>query len=353
MQLPFLVLGLLIFGLIAPGMLPLTEAGILLLPLLLTAVLALLVRLGPGRAMALRLARRLGLQARVERDAREPGRRECRRGAHCWAAAWHFLAWSLGAAEVWVILAVLGVPAGPAQAYVIESLGMAARSLGFVLPAGLGAQEAGLAAVAVALGVPLEEAVAMSMLKRLREVLMNLPGLIAWRWSQRHPAAVSQARSGHPHALGGSWSRIRRSGAARRQGSGAWPGWAARTVTAVTPCPPTWPGRDPGRWASCGRSPVPAAAKSGAAPTTSTCAPTSAGGRRKCGTVSVTSVRVRAGEAKASAAPPVKRPCAATARTRAAPWPGRLACHRRLRPGAARHPRGADARKLPVWSTRP
>jgi hypothetical protein len=25
----------------------------------------------------------------------------------------------------------------------------------------------------------------------LREVLMNLPGLIAWRWSQRHPAAVS------------------------------------------------------------------------------------------------------------------------------------------------------------------
>ena len=68
---------------------------------------------------------------------------------------------------------------------------MAARSLGFVLPAGLGAQEAGLAAVAVALGVPLEEAVAMSMLKRLREVLMNLPGLIAWRWSQRHPAAAS------------------------------------------------------------------------------------------------------------------------------------------------------------------
>ncbi|MBV1798938.1 lysylphosphatidylglycerol synthase domain-containing protein [Siccirubricoccus sp. G192] len=97
------------------------------------------------------------------------------------AAAWHFLAWSLGAAEVWAILAVLGVPVGPAEAYAIESLGMAARSLGFVLPAGLGAQEAGLAAVAVALGVPLEEAVAMSMLKRLREVLMNLPGVIAWR----------------------------------------------------------------------------------------------------------------------------------------------------------------------------
>ena len=38
MQLPFLLLGLLIFVLIAPGMLPLTEAGMLLLPLLMTAV---------------------------------------------------------------------------------------------------------------------------------------------------------------------------------------------------------------------------------------------------------------------------------------------------------------------------
>jgi hypothetical protein len=191
MQLPFLLLGLLIFGLIAPGMLPLTEASMLLLPLLMTAVLALLVKLGLGREMALRLAWRLGLQARVDAMRGSLAVVNAGVGPIAWAAAWHFLAWSLGAAEVWVILAVLGVPVGPAQAYAIESLGMAARSLGFVLPAGLGAQEAGLAAVAVALGVPLEEAVAMSMLKRLREVLMNLPGLIAWRWSQRHPAAVS------------------------------------------------------------------------------------------------------------------------------------------------------------------
>jgi uncharacterized membrane protein YbhN (UPF0104 family) len=84
---------------------------------------------------------------------------------------------------------VLGTPVGLPEALAIESLGMAARSLGFVLPAGLGAQEAGLAAVAVALGVPLEAAVAMAMLKRLREVLMNLPGLFAWqRWErQRMP----------------------------------------------------------------------------------------------------------------------------------------------------------------------
>jgi len=62
---------------------------------------------------------------------------------------------------------------------------MAARSLGFALPAGLGAQEAGLAAVAIGLGIPAEAAVAMAMLKRLREVALSLPGLIFWRWSMR------------------------------------------------------------------------------------------------------------------------------------------------------------------------
>lgn len=107
------------------------------------------------------------------------------------AAAWHLLAWTLGAAEAWAILAVLGTPVSLAEAYVIESLGMAARSLGFVLPAGLGAQEAGLAAVGVALGVPLQEAIAMAMLKRLREVLMNVPGLVAWQRTERRAAAAS------------------------------------------------------------------------------------------------------------------------------------------------------------------
>ncbi|WP_431268079.1 hypothetical protein [Dankookia sp. P2] len=92
------------------------------------------------------------------------------------AGGWHFGAWCIGAIEVWVILWVLGVPLGLAAALAIESLGMAARSLGFALPAGLGAQEAGLAAVAVALGVPFEGAVAMAMLKRMREVTLNLPG---------------------------------------------------------------------------------------------------------------------------------------------------------------------------------
>jgi putative membrane protein len=191
MQLPFLLLGLVLLAQIAPGRLPLAQAGALLVPLALVAALAASLRLGVGRETAGRLVRRLGLGPRLGALRTSLAVVNAGPGPMAQAAAWHFLAWSLGAAEVWVILAVLGTPVGFAAAYVIESLGMAARSLGFVLPAGLGAQEAGLAAVAVALGVPLEEAIALSILKRLREVLMNLPGLIAWQWFQRRPAAVS------------------------------------------------------------------------------------------------------------------------------------------------------------------
>jgi putative membrane protein len=191
-QLPFLLVSLALLQRVAPRALPLSEAGALLLPLALIAALAVLIRLGVGRELALRLMRRIGLQKAL--DSLCDSLVAVNAGA--WpivrAATWHFLAWSLGAAEVWVILAMLGSPVGIAQAYVIESLGMAARSLGFVLPAGLGAQEAGLVAIGVALGVPMEEAVAMSMLKRLREVLMNVPGLIYWQWAERRPAAASK-----------------------------------------------------------------------------------------------------------------------------------------------------------------
>jgi len=153
--------------------------------------LAVPIRLGVGREAALRLLRRIGFDGALRRLHESLAVVNSGTGPMAQAAAWHLLAWTLGAAEVWAILAVLGTQVSLAEAYVIESLGMAARSLGFVLPAGLGAQEAGLAAVGVALGVPLQEAIAMAMLKRLREVLMNVPGLVAWQRTERRAAAAS------------------------------------------------------------------------------------------------------------------------------------------------------------------
>jgi uncharacterized membrane protein YbhN (UPF0104 family) len=78
----------------------------------------------------------------------------------------------------------MGAPVSLAQALVIESLGMAARSAGFVVPGALGVQEAGFILVCELFQIPADTAIALSMVKRVRELAVGLPGLVAWQWSE-------------------------------------------------------------------------------------------------------------------------------------------------------------------------
>jgi putative membrane protein len=96
------------------------------------------------------------------------------------AIALHLCSWMLGAAEVMVVLAVLGAPVTPGQGLVIESIGTAARSLGFAIPAGLGVQEGGFVLACGLFGIAPEFGIALSMIKRLREVVVGVPGLLFW-----------------------------------------------------------------------------------------------------------------------------------------------------------------------------
>lgn len=96
----------------------------------------------------------------------------------------HLLAWMLGTFEVWLALTAMGVPVSLAEALVIESLGMAARSAGFVVPGALGVQEAGFILVCELFQIPADTAIALSMVKRVRELTVGLPGLLAWQWSE-------------------------------------------------------------------------------------------------------------------------------------------------------------------------
>lgn len=88
---------------------------------------------------------------------------------------------ALGTVETWAALHALGVPVTPMQAFVIESLGMAARSAGFAIPGALGAQEGGFVLAAAAVGVPAGPALALSLVKRVREAAVGLIGLALWR----------------------------------------------------------------------------------------------------------------------------------------------------------------------------
>lgn len=96
------------------------------------------------------------------------------------AACWHSLSWLLGGVEVCLALHVLGQDAGIGTGIVIESLGQALKAAGFVVPGALGVQEGGLIVVCGLFGLSPELAIALSLVKRIREVAFGVPALLAW-----------------------------------------------------------------------------------------------------------------------------------------------------------------------------
>jgi putative membrane protein len=98
------------------------------------------------------------------------------------AGTLQFLALVSGCFEIWFALRLFGHPVSWGVALVLESMTQAVRHLAFVIPAGLGVQEAGLVLFGHALGVGGELALAVSMVKRMREVLCGLPALLSWQW---------------------------------------------------------------------------------------------------------------------------------------------------------------------------
>jgi putative membrane protein len=96
-------------------------------------------------------------------------------------AAWHLASWIVGAGEVWLALHFLGHPVGVGQALLLESLGQAVRTAAFVVPGALGVQEGGYLVLGTALGLAPETALALSLAKRVREVVLGVPGLLVWQ----------------------------------------------------------------------------------------------------------------------------------------------------------------------------
>jgi putative membrane protein len=111
---------------------------------------------------------------------------------------WHLLGWLGGVIEIYVMGLVLDLHVSLGQALVIESLGQAIRGAAFFVPAGLGVQEGSLLWLATELGLPASAGLSLALLKRVRELALGLPALLAWhaiesgRWSRfRRPVAGS------------------------------------------------------------------------------------------------------------------------------------------------------------------
>jgi putative membrane protein len=102
---------------------------------------------------------------------------------------WQLLGLLAGCAETWLVLRWVGHPVPVSAALALESLTQAVRSIFFVVPSGLGIQEAGLIGLGSLLGIQADVALSLSLAKRLREILFGLPALGLWpRLEARRPA---------------------------------------------------------------------------------------------------------------------------------------------------------------------
>lgn len=104
---------------------------------------------------------------------------------------WQLAGWMLGAGEIWLALHFLGQHRSVLEAVAIEASIQAVSSAAFLVPAALGVQEGGFVLIGAALGIDAATALALATARRLRDVIIFFPGLIAW---QRAEARMHNVR---------------------------------------------------------------------------------------------------------------------------------------------------------------
>ncbi len=91
---------------------------------------------------------------------------------------WRLFAWMLMTVETWLALRYLGARTSWSDSIVIEGLTMAVRSAAFAVPGAVGVQEGGFVLVGTMLGLSPETALALALVKRVRELAVGIPGLM-------------------------------------------------------------------------------------------------------------------------------------------------------------------------------
>ncbi len=96
------------------------------------------------------------------------------------------ISWFAGTGEVWLACIFLGHPISVADAVIVQSLSRAARAAAFMVPGGLGVQEGGIMLLASIVGLSPETGLALALVKRVRELVVGVPALIAWQAAEGH-----------------------------------------------------------------------------------------------------------------------------------------------------------------------
>lgn len=93
----------------------------------------------------------------------------------------HSLGWVGSGLGSWIVLQIMGAHAPLWAVLAIESLMYAARSIAFILPGGLGVQEGAYALLAPFFGLQPSDLLAISLLRRARDLVVGVPTLLIWQ----------------------------------------------------------------------------------------------------------------------------------------------------------------------------
>jgi len=161
---------------------PLTEAMVATLLLAVPGIAALILLQKKGADFAERIAARFFPLARSGTSFRDavhdlydsPGRLAA-------SASLHLLAWVGSGGGTFIAFRLVGGRISLTDALALEALLCTLRSIAAFVPAALGVQEAGYAMLAPLFGLPAEIGLAVSLLKRAREIVIGIPALLYWQ----------------------------------------------------------------------------------------------------------------------------------------------------------------------------
>ena len=110
------------------------------------------------------------------------------------SALLHFVGWIGSAVWAWLAFRLIGARLDLASVIAIEGLVCAARSAGSLIPNALGVQEAAYVVLAPLFGVGAEIGLAVSLLRRARDIAVGVPVLLIWQVAEGQQAL--EGRSG-------------------------------------------------------------------------------------------------------------------------------------------------------------
>ena len=100
------------------------------------------------------------------------------------AFVWNLAAWLASASGAWIALRFMGAIRPLWAVLMIEALIFTLRSVAFAVPGAVGVQEAAYVLIGPLVGLSPATALALSLLKRARDVIIAVPALLTWQMGE-------------------------------------------------------------------------------------------------------------------------------------------------------------------------